>query len=362
MERVNQQVIADQLGISRTTVSRCFTNHPGINPETRARVFELATRLGYYYLEPRTGDVVVRQNPTTVGVLICSDLEEYYRADYESPGMELLPGVSECFQLEQVQLDMHFVDPRQNAITDPSYRAIRGLRKRLWKGALLVYPFPPAVIRELSTRLPCVSLVEQYGSTAIDCVDVNHYLGISELIDRLLAAGHRRIGFFSRHYPVEACWAFRRFSAYVEKLTRAEIPIRQDDIINMTQGKDATLEEGYQHLLHQTRQGVTAWVCAADHIAYEVIAQLGHNGFKVPRDVSVTGFDGIKSPAGAPDLSTVQVPYRQVGFTGAKRLCDMIRKRFDLTQHILLECRVHEGKTIGPVPGRMTARPARARR
>ena len=44
---MNQKEIAERLNLSRTTVSRCFTNHPKINPETRARVFELATELGY---------------------------------------------------------------------------------------------------------------------------------------------------------------------------------------------------------------------------------------------------------------------------------------------------------------------------
>ncbi|HCQ80221.1 MAG TPA: hypothetical protein DIV46_09625, partial [Verrucomicrobiales bacterium] len=29
MPKVNQKAIADQLGISRATVSRCFTNHAG---------------------------------------------------------------------------------------------------------------------------------------------------------------------------------------------------------------------------------------------------------------------------------------------------------------------------------------------
>jgi DNA-binding LacI/PurR family transcriptional regulator len=37
--------------MSRATVSRCFTNHPGISPETRAKVFDLASRLGYSHME-----------------------------------------------------------------------------------------------------------------------------------------------------------------------------------------------------------------------------------------------------------------------------------------------------------------------
>jgi AraC-like DNA-binding protein len=53
MADVNQQLIADRLNISRATVSRCFTNHPGINPTTRAQVFALAAQLGYTHLEKR---------------------------------------------------------------------------------------------------------------------------------------------------------------------------------------------------------------------------------------------------------------------------------------------------------------------
>ena len=34
MNPVNQQTPADRLGLSRTTVSRCFTNHRAINPTT----------------------------------------------------------------------------------------------------------------------------------------------------------------------------------------------------------------------------------------------------------------------------------------------------------------------------------------
>lgn len=49
----NQQRIAENLNISRTTVSRCFTNHSGVNPDTRAKVFSEAKRLGYTYLEQR---------------------------------------------------------------------------------------------------------------------------------------------------------------------------------------------------------------------------------------------------------------------------------------------------------------------
>ena len=354
---INQQEIADRLQISRTTVSRCFTNHSGINPETRAAVFSLAAQMGYHYLESRTGRPSERSRSVknTIAVLICSDVEEYNRADYQSPGVELLPGISEFALLRKMQLDVQFVPPEEKDLNGPTYRRLLQQRGRSWAGIILLYPFPPEVIAQLSTRFVCVSLVEQFETPSLDCVDVDHYKGISQLIDRLVELGHRRIGFFSRHYLVEACWAFRRYSAYVEKMTRVNLPFRLEDIISVRPGEDETIAQAEEHACRLTDDGVTAWVCAADHQAYDLIAALQKRGYAVPREVSVSGFDGIQKPHGGPLLTTIQIPYRQIGLIGAKRLHDLMEKRFDVPQHILLEGRLRPGGTLGPV----AAAPAR---
>ncbi len=347
MSEINQQVIADRLNISRTTVSRCFTNHKGINPKTRAEVFSLAAELGYQYLQPRS---TPKAGPKTrsVGVLICSDVEEFNRPDYESPGVELLPGISEFAQLHHWNTEVHFVSPLAASISDPSYAKIQALKRRLWAGLILMYPFSPQIIGELTARFPCVSLVEQYGRVAVDCVDVNHYKGITALMDRLRQNGHTRIGFFSRRYAVEAVWSYRRLSAYVENLTRLGLHYNEKDVIHLDITSSATMDEGYRLVIDQIKDGVTAWMCAADHQAYDLIIALQDRGYRVPEDISVTGFDGILRPLGAPALDTVRIPYYEIGFAASRRLLDKINKRFDAPQEILLECRLQEGKTVGP--------------
>ena len=117
----------------------------------------------------------------------------------------------------------------------------------------------------------------------------------------------------------------------------------------LAEGSDpASVDRASEQVLKLTREGVTAWICAADHQAYELITWLKTRGVDVPRDVSVTGFDGIARPPGSPVLSTVEIPYRQIGVIGAKRLTDMVRKRFDVPQHILLDCNFRPGETIAP--------------
>ncbi|HET7536121.1 MAG TPA: LacI family DNA-binding transcriptional regulator [Candidatus Didemnitutus sp.] len=46
MSPVNQDLIAQKLGISRATVSRSLMNHPAISAEVRARVHAMAEKLG----------------------------------------------------------------------------------------------------------------------------------------------------------------------------------------------------------------------------------------------------------------------------------------------------------------------------
>ncbi|MES2475174.1 MAG: LacI family DNA-binding transcriptional regulator [Verrucomicrobiota bacterium] len=347
MADVNQQLIAERLQISRATVSRCFTNHPGINPVTRARVFQLAAEIGYTHLESRTARSKKKKLGTTFGLLICSDEEEYQRTDYQNPGEQILAGVTECAQLNGIHVDVHLVDPKDRDLDAASYRRIEKFRRR-WSGMLLVYPFPATVLEPLSLLMPVVSLTEQFDSAGIDWVDVDHYKGITSAIDHLIAQGHRRIGFFTRRYEVEASWSFRRYAAFVEKMVRLRMPVHPEDVINMFPSPDLGIDASHDQAAARTHDGVTAWICAADHQAYDLIRGLGQRGIRVPDEVSVTGFDGIAPPADCPTLATVHIPFREIGATGTRRLVERVRKRFGSAQHVLVDCPFEPGTSVAP--------------
>lgn len=346
---VNQQLIAERLQISRATVSRCFTNHPGINPVTRARVFQLAAEIGYVHLQmrkPRAGRK--RDRKKIFGVLICSAEEEYNRTDYQNPSEQILAGVTECAHLNGVDIEVHLIDPKACTLDNPAFLHIEKLCSR-WDGLLLVYPFPNPVLDHLAPKVPLVSLVEQFDHTGIDCVDVDHYKGISAAIEHLVELGHKRIGFYTRRYEVEASWSFRRYAAFMEAMVRLRLPVALEDIVNVFPSREGDDESSIEYAAERTLDGVTAWVCAADHQAYELVHGLAKRGIHIPKQVSVTGFDGIKTPPNSPKLSTIVIPFREIGMTGTQRLFERTEKRFGSAQHVLIDCRLRVGKTVGPV-------------
>lgn len=347
MSNVSQQDLADQLKLSRATVSRCFTNHPGINPETRAKVFELASRLGYNHMENRKSGDKKRKRSTSIGVLICADKADYENPDYENPAQGLIQGVSEYCQLANVEMTLRFVEP-SDVEKDPQYadRLVREVGRK-HDGALLLYPFPLGLLKDLEKRLPCVSLAEQPGDFHFDCVDVDHYQGIGLLIERLQALGHQRIGFYTKRYSVEAGWSMRRMGAFFEKMTLAGLRIWEDDCINAFPHQNVDLEASFDLAAERVKAGVTAFVCAADHQAYDLRNGLQNRGIQVPEDVSVTGFDGIRPRENVPPLTTVEIPSREIGYMASKRLVDSLAKPFGPSQHILLGCRLIEGDSVG---------------
>jgi len=354
MERVNQQTLADRLGLSRATVSRCFTNHRAINPSTRARVFDLAAELGYRYMELRTPGSSRMTRSKVLGVLICHPATPAIDDRFESPRQRLLDGVSQLAQLQGVQLSVHYVDPDETTVEGPSYQAITALRRNGWDGALLIHAFPDHVITSIAGRMPCVSLLEQYQHHYLNCIDVDHHHGIYSLMDLLVENGHQRIGFFSVHPALGTYWAAHRFSAYFEKLLALGRDYRPADVINVTQVSALPEEETLRRVHAQTRDGVTAWICANDAAAYAAMSHLAANGLRVPEDVSVAGFDGIQPPNGSHAVTTLQTLFREIGRTGAGRLLRLIERPFDPPQHTFVQGQIRTGATAGPVATRET--------
>lgn len=346
MIEVNQQAIADKLGISRATVSRCFTNHKGINPVTRAKVFQVAAEIGYQHMETRAHSRKKPKKQINLCVLICTDAEEYLHGQYQSPGEQILAGVTEFAQLHGATIEVHLVPPEATTLDHPKFQQIKSLTKRKINGVLLIYPFAEAVIEELAPRFPLVSLVDQLEHSSIDCVDVDHYNGISTVVDHLVELGHKRIGFYTKSYPVEASWSYRRYSAFIEKMARLKLQVAHTDLIGMFPRSEKNQEQSIDELAERTKQGVTAWVCAADHQAYDVIQGLKKRGLKVPKDVSVTGFDGIEKPGVNPSLTTVGIPFREIGMTGTERLAARLRKRFHESRHVYISGILKPGKTV----------------
>jgi LacI family transcriptional regulator len=93
-------------------------------------------------------------------------------------------------------------------------------------------------------------------------------------------------------------------------------------------------------------EGITAWVCAADHQAYQLIADLKARGLRIPEDVSITGFDGNEPPVGLPALATAAVPNEHIGEGAVAQLISRLLYPRSPRRKILVATAVVEGTTV----------------
>ena len=102
MAKLNQKLIAERLDLSTTTVSRCFTNHPKINPETRAKVFQLAAEMGYSYTIQRNASSKKPTNRKKIAVIV--GVKEKNRGESDI-ATELISGIAEKCAAEKLDFE-----------------------------------------------------------------------------------------------------------------------------------------------------------------------------------------------------------------------------------------------------------------
>src|SRR5258708_9028311 len=344
MPRINQDLIAERLKLSRTTVSRSLANHPAISRETRARVLAAAEQLGYRNAPARLARRIRQRKQMTVGVVIGVPSKDVGLVTFPL----ILKGIHERATIEDVTVDVCYQDPKDfdpEARRNPVFGHIRGGD---WRGTILIHPFSQEAVGVISRKISTVSVLEDYCDMGVDSIDTDHSAGIIRLVQELADRGHKRIGFLAWDYPVGGHWSRRRFAAYVEGLFTQGLEFQQDWALNVHKAAArfsiAQLAEKVAAKIRNDR--VTAWVCAADHQAYQLIQDLRARGIRVPEDCSVTGFDGIAPPMGMEPVATLRVPLEDIGGSALIRVLNRIAHPHAPCRKFLVQAEFVEDKTM----------------
>lgn len=350
MPKPNQKQIADQLDLSRTTVSRCFTNHPKINPETRSKVFQLAAELGYSYSIQRNAHTKPNSARDTIAVIV--GIEKSATRDKE-PAAEILNGISQKAAAEGLKIEIYYVDPSEFLPSSRSRRIIKGVSCIHWKGIVLVYDFQEEAVSNIMGKFPTVSALEDYDKVDVDCIGQDQVRGISRIMQHLHELGHRRIGFLSWKYSVHTPWVERRLGAYVENIYRLGLELDTDLILNLKRNEQTPLDKLAAQVARRVEKGVSAWVCAADHQAYHLIDRLKTHGIRVPGDCSVTGYDGQPPVGGSQQVTTIRMPFKDIGISCITSLLRKMKHPVAMRRNLQVSGELLIGSTTANPPSVM---------
>lgn len=322
--QVGIREVADRALVSTGTVSRVLNNHPNVETSLRLRVLDAVNELGYVHRQRHTD-----QFSNGNGLLLKPDngikhITFCYRASISSHPTPLLGNTYFSLVLHgaEVECRQQSVNLRYRLIEDSAAAlpsALEALIESKTEALVLVSFLDRTLVKGLlNSGLPVVLVDHYFPDLPLDAIMNDSYHGAYRLMEYLLKQGHCRIAFVDGppHYTIQ-----RRFDAYRRALEDHGLPfnpawVLQGDL--QVEGGNRAAEEFVRGKLD-----CTAVFCANDETAFGFIQKLADYKIKVPKDVSVVGFDDVEAARFVtPPLTTIRVDAPALGQIAIRKLLE----------------------------------------
>lgn len=328
--------IAQELGISKSTVSKALNDAKDVSKRMKQLVLEKAVELGY--------SRAVRTTDTPRIAVFITNMEYTKPEDF---GYEIIMGFRQAaepsgFLVELIPLD-------QKLQTDMRYDEFMVLNNycgALFLGMSLLDPW----IREFETcRTPTV-LYDNHisGNPNVTDIGVDNVEGIELAFRYLRSLGHSKIGYLSS--ALQAYVYKQRYEAFAHVMESNGLVADQSVMGNSYQ-INACLNE---HLPRLLENGCTAVICSHDLLAYSVMLHCKDLGLRVPEDISIVGFDDLPlCRYTLPPLTTIRQNRPALGKSAFYALsCHL--KGVSLSTHLLHAELIRRG-SCAPAPAQAAA-------
>jgi DNA-binding LacI/PurR family transcriptional regulator len=306
---ISLRTLGEYLNLSPATISLVLNNAPGVRSipqETRDRVTEAAAKFDYrpsFYARS-----LRKRQSFSIGVLV-PELSDSYAT-------EVLDGVEE-FLMEEGYFYLTASHRRRPDLIEEYPRL---LMERSVEGFIVI-----DTVLEKSLSLPVVVVAGHRTIEGVTNVVLDQKRAAELALRHLYQLGHRKIAFMrGGSHSSDADERWNCLMAVARDLKLTIVP----QLCVPLELRVSTPELGFVPANELLQRGVdfTALVSYNDIAAIGAIRAFMNQGFRVPEDISVVGFDDIQSAAyHNPSLTTIRQPLRQMGIVAARILLQRIR-------------------------------------
>lgn len=331
--------IAQQSGVSVSTVSLVLNNKPGISDETRSRVLEAADKLGY--LSKPNGEKAKSGPLTTIGMVVKIDPDINHQANpFYS---RVIVGIEDACRRKGINLLFATlpVDEDNRPVEVPQL-----LYNEIVDGLLMVGTCVDETFTSITgmRQIPIV-LVDGYSDTeSYDAVVSDNFRAAYQAVEYLIHKGHRHIGLAGSDDNCFPSLRDRR-NGYLRAMK--ENGITEVYMSNFNINKS----QGYQEVIGLLNKypHISALFCVNDDVGSAAIRAAQYQGKRVPEDISIIGYDDTYIAANThPAMTTMHVDTVAMGRSAVHllslRLENPDSARMTLTIHPSLVERASVGR------------------
>lgn len=302
--------IASKIGITPSTVSKVFSNHPRISTQTREAVIRTANELGYQPNFLATG--LRKGRSGLIGVIVPGVHYSFFST--------AIKGIEE--QITAAGYNVIIAQTRDKF--DLEKKQLEGLLRAQVEGviaSLAAETRDHSAYRNLAMQIPLVLFDRTFSADNISEVTIDDFEGAVKAVEHLISKGYKRIAHFAGYEHIQP---FRkRIEGYKTTLARHKLEVTDSFIFQCAPNKDEG--EAAMEVLLNMAQPPDAIFSASDYLAYGAIKAIKKRGLRIPDDIGIVGFSNEEfSSQVTPSITTVNQHSERMGSIAARLLIDQL--------------------------------------
>lgn len=326
--------IADEAGVSVSTVSLVINNKPSVTEEKRKKVLEIIESL-HYIPDPTARALRKKSSLKTesFGVLIPADLSSFSTSSHI---YRTIAGIEKEIKNIGYHLILGSLEIEGNAIRLP-----RMLEQKNIDGVIIIsvahVPMARVIETVLRYKIPAILIGYPGEAFEIPSVMADNQRASYEATCHLISGGFSRIATITG--PLSYPAARERLEGYKLALLENSFPINEG-LIYQGDFTESSGRKGIEEILGRT-EAPFGLLAAGDFMAKGALNSLMEKGINVPEQVGIIGFDDVEHIVSStnPRLSSVRIPWEGMGASAVRQLMSM-NDNSNLSLKTVLPCRL----------------------
>lgn len=325
--------VADKAGVSRSAVSRAFTEGASVSPEMRRKVMKAAHELGY---SPNALASSLTTGRTKLVGLVSNNFRN--------------PFFLEVFDLFTRGLQKAGLRPLLVNLSDETEprESLRMMQQYSVDGVILASSTLPVGFARAfrDAGMPIVHAFGRFsGSPQVHVVGIDNVEAGRMAARTLAARGYRKVTFLTG--PEAATTTQDRLQGFCEEM--ALHPEIETDVVY---GAAYSFAAGRTKMLELIKGKMAeAYFCGDDVLSIGALSALRENGIRVPEDVGIIGVNDMEmSGWELIDLTTIRQPIRPIIRSAIDLMASILYDPDAVPETRLFSCEIVERGTLRPYP------------
>ena len=326
--------IAERSGFSIASVSKALHGDSDLNPNTAEYIRNIAKEMGY--IPNASARLLKTKRSYNIGVLFVDETSSGLEHEYFSSILNSIKNESEKNGYDITFISHHFGKNYLTFYEHAKYRNVDGV-------IIASVDFKDSeVIQLVESDIPTITI--DYDFNDKSSVVSDNVQGERDIVDYLVRMGHKKIAFIKGD---DTSVTQKRVASFYKACHDHGITV-----------PDEYVKEGRYHIPkvsgEKTRELLaldekpSIIIYPDDYSLLGGITEIEKHGLKIPDDISIVGYDGIKlSRLLRPIVTTYVQNSEEIGKRSVQKLIEIIEKpKISIAERIVVKGQLQEGQTV----------------